>query len=137
MAQRSRHVVEDTDASELKFGEEFQNIQCLLVSEVYVLLQVAKEKKVVEHGGDTTSEIMQKTIDYCSAFGKFTNKNAVKELRQLFPEGEFSQFEMAQLANLCCETAEEAKALIPSLAHKDDDDLQLLLTQMSNLRKFS
>ena len=32
---------------------------------------------------------------------------------RLFPKDEFHPFEVAQLANLCCETAEEAKILIP------------------------
>ena len=61
--------------------------------------------------------------------------------------GEFDPFEASQLANLACETAEEAKALIPrhrfpillilsSLSRHQDDHLQNLLNEMANLLKF-
>ena len=79
---------------------------------------------------------MLKTIDYCQKFSKFSNKQTVKEIRSLFPPEEFHQFEMAQLANLCCESAEEAVVLIPSLARKNEDALQLLLNDLQNLRKY-
>lgn len=37
--------------------------------------------------------------------------------------------------SLCCETAEEAKTLIPSLQDKiSDDDLQILLDEISKLQ---
>ncbi|KAJ3073495.1 RNA polymerase B, partial [Quaeritorhiza haematococci] len=108
-----RGQVEEEDAATLKFGEEFQDVQCLLISEVRVLLEVAKGRKEREGGDKAISEIMQKTIDYCDKFSRFSNKQTVKEVRTLFPADEFAQFEMAQLANLCCESAEEAKTLIP------------------------
>lgn len=39
---------------------------------------------------------------------------------------------------LCCETADEAKTLIPSLQDKISDvDLQQLLNEISRLRHFS
>lgn len=47
-----------------------------------------------------------------------------------------SEFEMAQLGNLCPETAEEARALIPSLVGKLDDDLlQRILDDMGTARR--
>lgn len=47
-----------------------------------------------------------------------------------------SEFEMAQLGNLCPETAEEARALVPSLAGKlDDDILQKILDDMTTARR--
>lgn len=42
-----------------------------------------------------------------------------------------------QIGSLCCESAEEAKTLIPSLANKISDiDLQELLDDISKLRNF-
>lgn len=39
--------------------------------------------------------------------------------------------------SLCCETAEEAKTLIPSLTNKKNDaDLQELLDEISKLRNY-
>lgn len=47
------------------------------------------------------------------------------------------EFEMAQLANLTPETSDEAKALIPSLhGKKDDEDLQRLLDDLAASRRF-
>jgi len=41
------------------------------------------------------------------------------------------------LGTLCCESADEAKTLIPSLALKiSDADLQELLKEITNLRAF-
>lgn len=76
--------------------------------------------------------------------------------KRLLGKDDLAQFEVAQLANLCCEDAEEAKALIPryiyalfmikkeysyrndfSLAHKvDDDKVQELLNEMLTIKKF-
>ncbi|KAJ3224560.1 RNA polymerase B [Clydaea vesicula] len=144
MMNRRKEVVEE-DASKNLFSPEFTNVQCLLISEVRVLLQAKKENIKKEGGQKNVAEIIQKTIDYCDKFSKFQNKNTVKEVRQLFDPRDdeerrvdlhFNQFEVAQLANLCCETTEEAKILIPSLAEKDDDQLQNKLTEMQNLKKY-
>jgi len=44
---------------------------------------------------------------------------------------------MAQLANLCPDTSDEAKTLIPSLhGRKDDEDLQRLLDDLAESRRF-
>ncbi|KAJ3099469.1 RNA polymerase B [Phlyctochytrium planicorne] len=127
---RKRGIIEDEDAAELKLGEEqihsysafhriitteFQDVQCLLISEVRVLLEVAKERSRSEGNSVMHSD--------------------------LFPEEQnFHQFEMAQLANLCCDSNEEAKALIPSLGKKfdnlNDARLQDMLDQMTNLRRY-
>jgi DNA-directed RNA polymerase II subunit RPB4 len=46
--------------------------------------------------------------------------------------------DMSGLATLCCDTAEEARTLIPSLEGKlDDDTLQTVLDEISKLRDFS
>ena len=54
----------------------------------------------------------------------------------MMSEMSLAEFEMAQLGNLCPETAEEARALIPSLNGKLDDDLmQKILEDMSTARR--
>lgn len=51
-------------------------------------------------------------------------------------EMSLAEFEMAQLGNLCPESAEEARALIPSLNGKLDDDLlQKILEDMATARR--
>jgi DNA-directed RNA polymerase II subunit RPB4 len=56
--------------------------------------------------------------------------------RAMMSEMSLAEFEMAQLGNLCPESAEEARALIPSLSGKIDDDLlQKILEDMATARR--
>ncbi|KAL2915962.1 RNA polymerase B [Polyrhizophydium stewartii] len=111
--RKRRQAQEEEDANQVKLGPDFQTVDCLLISEVKVLLDIARDRKRRESGEGSISDIMQKTFDYCQQSTRFSNKQVVKEIRALFPKDQFHEFEMVQLANLCCETAEEAKALIP------------------------
>ncbi|KAI8899449.1 HRDC-like protein [Globomyces pollinis-pini] len=136
-SHRKRVAAEDEDANIASFGPEFQDVRCLLISEVKVLLDVYRGRKnEIPGGDDTVTETMQKTMDYCAKFSKFNNKQTVQQIRMLFPSEEFHEFEMAQLANLTCESAEEALTLIPSLARVKEDDLQTKLTELVHLREF-
>jgi len=56
--------------------------------------------------------------------------------RILRREPELTQFETAQIANLCPADAEEAKSIIPSLVKIEDDRLQALLDEIQAMRKF-
>ncbi|KAJ3075352.1 RNA polymerase B [Podochytrium sp. JEL0797] len=140
MNRQRNAKVDEEDASLNLFGKEFQDAQALLIAEVKVLLDANEEKRLAgEEPSVQSTDIKRKTVEYCARFGRFTDKQTIKEVRQLFPTDQFSQFEAAQLANLGCETVEEAKVLIPSLAKReelDENHVQDLLDQMSNLRKF-
>ena len=124
----------EEDANQCQLGAEFQDVQCLLISEAKVLLEVAKNRNV-RHKDQDLTDTMQKTLEYCLRFSRFGNKASVTKIRSLFPDEDFFQFEMAQLANLCCETADEAKAMIPSLNRKSDHQLQALLNELQQERK--
>jgi hypothetical protein len=63
--------------------------------------------------------------DATNAMNSNTNKN-----------GGLVEFEVAQLCSLCPETADEAIALIPSLARIQEDDLDKILADIANFRKF-
>ena len=54
-----------------------------------------------------------KTLNYCERFSKFKNRATIKAIRELLNQKKLHKFELAALANLCPETPEEAKALIP------------------------
>ncbi|KAI7903193.1 HRDC-like protein [Cokeromyces recurvatus] len=117
MAGKKRHIIrggpDQEDASTLKLGEEFSTAQCLYISEVRIILEAQEDSK--ENGTDTRprTNVMSKTVDYVRTFSKFNNIEAVREVRQVLAKDNMSQYEVAQLANLCCEDAEEAKALVP------------------------
>ncbi|KAF7724568.1 RNA polymerase B [Apophysomyces ossiformis] len=129
---------EQEDATTLKLGEEFNTAQCLYMSEVRILLEAQHDSK--DHAGGVnrqTTNVLSKTLDYVHTFSRFSNWESVHEVRKVLDQNGMAQFEVAQLANLCCEDAEEAKALIPSLANKvDDEKLQEMLNQMLTIKKF-
>ncbi|MPC96344.1 DNA-directed RNA polymerase II subunit RPB4 [Portunus trituberculatus] len=54
-----------------------------------------------------------KTLNYCERFSKFKFRTTIKAIRELLNQKKLHKFELAALANLCPETPEEAKALIP------------------------
>jgi DNA-directed RNA polymerase II subunit RPB4 len=125
----TRRIEPEQDANQSQFGPEFQDCQCLLISEVKVLLEVSKNNNT------NTNEIVNKTFDYCMKFSRFNNKQTVKQIRSLF-DSDYHPFEMAQLANLTCESVEEACYLIPSLSRIPIDELQSKLNELGHLRKY-
>jgi len=130
--QHRRGQIEEEDAAALKLGAEFNNAGCLLISEVKFLL---------EHRDDTRdppdNSVYNKTFDYVNTFAKFTSADAASAVREtLRGEPMLTQFETAQIANLCPVDAEEAKNCIPSLIKLDDDKLQALLDEIQAMRKF-
>lgn len=55
-----------------------------------------------------------KVFSHANTFSRFTNKEMTQHIRRLlYSTNSLMEFEMAQLANLCPETAEEAKTLVP------------------------
>lgn len=105
-----------------------------------------------------STAVFSKTKDYVTEFSRYKDPNTIREIRELLlkhaklddkpddePEDDddahaglqLSQFEMAQLANLCITEVDEAKALIPTLATRDDGLLDSLLQELDNIRRFS
>ncbi|KAI8983533.1 HRDC-like protein [Pilobolus umbonatus] len=141
MHPKKRHMLrggtDQEDAATLKLGEEFVNSQCLYISEVRIILEAQEDSKDQVGINRPVTNVMTKTLDYVRSFSRFSNIESVREVRQLMGKAELTQFEIAQIANLCCEDAEEAKALIPSLGPKlEDEELQMMLSQMLTIKKF-
>jgi DNA-directed RNA polymerase II subunit RPB4 len=78
-----------------------------------------------------------KTLNYTQRFAKFKNMENIAAVRSLLTQKKIHKFELAALANLCPETAEEAKSLIPSLEGRfDEDELNGLLDDIQTKRSF-
>merc|ERR1712147_391099 len=109
--------------------------QTLMNSEVRMLLEHRQKKDGQEDV--ELSEVFQKTLDYCKRFSKFKNHETIVNVRTMLMQKRLHKFELAALANLCPEEAEEAKALIPSLDGRfPDDELQQILDDMATKRSF-
>jgi len=106
-----------------------------MISEVKTLLEIRENQS-----GKTSSEtaVFKKAKAYVDTFSKFDEESS-KTVRQTLTrevDRGLTQFEIAQIANLCPATAEEAKNCIPSLLLKlDDDQLQAILDEIHSLLK--
>lgn len=126
----------ELDASTLELGEEFQTSHCLLTSEVLILLQTHRHSKLQQNPNQSFSTLFQKALAHAFMFSRYKSKEVVEEIRRTLMDSGLAEFEMAQLANLCPESSEEAKSLVPSLKKITDDDLQSILDDLSSIRKF-
>lgn len=95
------------------FSTEFENAETLLNSEVYMLLEHRKKKNESAEEEQELSEVFVKTLNYTQKFSRYKNRETIAQVRSLLGKKKLHKFELACLANLCPETAEEAKALIP------------------------
>uniref|UniRef100_A0A915Q6A9 RNA polymerase Rpb4/RPC9 core domain-containing protein n=1 Tax=Setaria digitata TaxID=48799 RepID=A0A915Q6A9_9BILA len=153
----------DEDATELKFPKEFEQADTLLTSEVYLLLehrrqqseqkvrlfdQVKNSRIPQDHSNnieeihsqeeiDEMSDVFVKTLNYTRRMARFKNRETIRAVRTLLATKPLHKFEVAQIANLCPETSEEAKALIPSLENKmEDDELDEVLKDLHSKKTF-
>ncbi|KAH8336536.1 hypothetical protein KR074_006203 [Drosophila pseudoananassae] len=100
------------------------------------------------------SEVFMKTYAYTDSFRKFKNKETIMSVRRLvfieliisysvmamsfsslLMQKKLHKFELAALGNLCPEAPEEAKALIPSLEGRfEDEELRQILDDIGTKR---
>lgn len=138
MAAIAETPVEE-DAAELQFPPEFEKpeTKTLLISEVNILLEHRKQQNESAEEEQEFTEVFMKTLSYTHRFAKFKNMENIASIRSLLTNKKIHKFEMAALANLCPETPEEAKSLIPSLeARFDDEELASILDDIQTKRSF-
>ncbi|CAD6198269.1 unnamed protein product [Caenorhabditis auriculariae] len=129
-------VIEE-DAAEIRFPKEFEvsNCDALLTSEVFLLLEHRRQQSEQKDDIEEMSEVFIKTLSYARRLSRFKNRETIRAVRAIFAEKNFHKFEVAQIANLCPESAEEAKALIPSLENKiEDAELDEILKEVQAKR---
>lgn len=118
----------DEDAAQLQLGPEFSETagaQPLFISEVAHLLKLQVEgKKDIDYDA-ALNPVMKKSLDYANKFMQLkTTEQAIAVREQLAKvQPPLRPFEIAQLASLMPKEAEEAKAIIPSLRDRYDDDV--------------
>lgn len=127
----------EEDAAELQFPKEFESSETLLISEVDMLLEHRKQQNESAEEEIELSEVFMKTLSYCQRFSRYKNRETISAVRSLLMQKKLHKFELASLANLCPETPEEAKALIPSLEGRfQDDELRQILEDIQTQRSF-
>ncbi|EFY88670.1 RNA polymerase Rpb4 family protein [Metarhizium acridum CQMa 102] len=115
---------------------EFQDVDTLTLSEAALVLNALVTKRRNDRKNINETEMLNQTLNYLDHFARFTQKENVEAVERLLSaHKDLAKFERAQLGSLCCENADEAKTLIPSLADKiKDEDLQDLLDEISKLQ---
>ncbi|OMP87634.1 DNA-directed RNA polymerase II subunit rpb4, partial [Diplodia seriata] len=123
---------------ELKLGE-FQNVTTLTLSEARLIIDAIVEHRKKHKIALNETETLTKMRAYLDVFSRFKDREDCDSIDNLLrTRNDLAGFERSQLGTLCCETADEAKTLVPSLQDKiSDQDLQQLLTEISRLRHFS
>ncbi|KAI4138637.1 MAG: hypothetical protein LQ341_004580 [Variospora aurantia] len=132
---REKPSGDEEATADLKLGE-FQTVPALTLSEARVLINAVIDNRRSLRKVEGTDQMWRR--DYLEVFARFKQKENIEAVdRMLSAKPEFELFERSQLGSLCCETAEEAKTLIPSLTNKiTDQDLQELLDDITKLRQF-
>lgn len=122
-ANRVTAVVEEEDAALLKFPKEFKDAETLIIAEVLKILENRKEQSDKADSGQKLNEVFVKTLEHCKTFNRLgENKEKIHAVRRMLQNKNLHKFELAQLANLCPDSAEEARTFIPSLENTNQDE---------------
>lgn len=122
-----KHRPDIEDAAELQLGPEFsgQDSQPLFLSEASHLLSV-KLQKLQDTGSyqPDMNVVLKKSVEYAQRFDAIQGSEQAVQVRSQLSgvEPKLHPFEIAQIASLVPKDAEEAKAIIPSLAKQYEDD---------------
>lgn len=102
-----------------------------------MLLEHRKTQNESAEDEQELSDIFMKTLNYTQRFSKFKNRETIAAIRSLLMQKKLHKFELAALANLCPDGAEESKSLIPSLEGRfEDDELKQILDDIHTKRSF-
>ncbi|PSN59543.1 hypothetical protein BS50DRAFT_640892 [Corynespora cassiicola Philippines] len=143
---RPKPVVQQEEelGAEPKLGD-FEDVHALSVSEARAVITAvhgARKKKDPQSnplGGDRVhndSQTIQQFIEYLETFSRYKQTENLHALSGLLDaNASLTSVEKAMLGSLSCDTADEAKTLIPSLATKiTDEELGPMLEEMSKLQ---
>jgi DNA-directed RNA polymerase II subunit RPB4 len=113
-----------------KLGSEFANAHILSIAEVNLVLRTAEED--IEPGSHS---LFGKLLNYTRKFNQLPNQSVIPTVRDMLEQRGFNPLEVALLMNLCPQTAEEARALIPSLLRmSNDDELTRVLEELVRMK---
>lgn len=114
----------EEDAALLELGPEFrveQDAQPIFLAEVAHLLRLQVSAKT-QQGFTEINPVLKKSLEYAEKFGNIETQDAIAIRTQLSQVPGIHPFEVAQIASLLPKDAEEAKAIIPSLKDRYEDD---------------
>ncbi|EIE20674.1 polymeras-like protein II polypeptide D [Coccomyxa subellipsoidea C-169] len=133
---------EEENAAEGRFPSVFDSAQALTNGEVSAILAKIVAAKKQEDPAYQPNPLLAKTQEYVERFSGNKNEAVNQQIRMVLDAGEMTGFELASVANLQPETAEEARILIPSLdatqgdePRFSDDTLQIVLDDVATYKQ--
>ena len=114
-----------------KLGPEFASANALSIPEVDIVIQYFKDQGHIA----SNNAIFEKIYSYAKRYNRFPDGQIAGEVRKILLESDFTQTEITLLMNLCPQTADEARALIPDLKRFEDDNvLNYTLDEIARLK---
>ncbi|MCL7049429.1 hypothetical protein MKW94_009679 [Papaver nudicaule] len=121
---------EEQNAVELKTGEE-----CLMNCEVALIL----DRNMIIFKQCLVIQVFEKSQQYIKRISRYKNADAVRQVREILSKYQLVEFELWVLGNLCPETANEAKSIVPSITTKErgctDENIEKMLGDLSLIKK--
>ncbi|KAM0695681.1 hypothetical protein Q7P36_004163 [Cladosporium allicinum] len=137
--RRPKPAGDEEASSVLKLGEMSNSAALSTAAAHELLIKIEEARQKDPKLPLTHNDLIRKNTAYLEVFARHKGSDTVQ---QVTSEAEtltqLAEFERAQLGSLCCDTAEEARTLIPSLEGKiTDEDLQPVLDNIAKLRVFT
>lgn len=130
-AQRSKN---DGDSNEGKNEDEDEDDNAEFMRNETRENELQSIGTLLEQTTGGNNKDLKNTMECLTNFSRFRDQETVGAVIQLLRSTNLHPFEIAQLGSLACDTADEAKTLIPSLTSKiSDDELERTLKELSNL----
>lgn len=127
-----RNALKNSDITKNETTDDFDNVEFMRNETRENELQSIGTLLEQTTGGNNKD--LKNTMEYLTNFSRFRDQETVGAVIQLLKSTNLHPFEIAQLGSLACDTADEAKTLIPSLTNKiSDDELERTLKELSNL----
>eukprot|EP01057_Protomagalhaensia_wolfi_P000394 Protomagalhaensia_wolfi_Nauph_80__393@NODE_1218_length_1652_cov_66_976441_g937_i0_p2_GENE_NODE_1218_length_1652_cov_66_976441_g937_i0NODE_1218_length_1652_cov_66_976441_g937_i0_p2_ORF_typecomplete_len138_score27_55RNA_pol_Rpb4/PF03874_16/2_7e20_NODE_1218_length_1652_cov_66_976441_g937_i011341547 len=124
------------DLTTIKINKELENCRCLNLCEVQLIL--SDQMKLSNVRNSVSQGLIKKSYEYAVRFAQISNRQAIFDLRSALEAHQFlEEFEMASLVNLVPRSAEEAKAVIPSLNRLPDDKVNRVLSDIEKYKLWS
>lgn len=110
-------------------------------AEVALILEkkYAQLQNLADDPASQVSQVFEKSLQYVKRFSRYQNPEALKQVREVLVRNKLSEFEVGAIGNLCPETVEEAKALVPSITKKgrlDEQEIEQMLLDLARIKKF-
>lgn len=115
----------------------FSDQKAMTISEVAIALEQYTQERMLRDPLYQPNILVAKTLEYTNTIATNKNADTVRKIRSVLAEAGMTEHELAMVANLQLQTAEEAKKLIPTLTDRfTDDDLNKILLEVENYREF-